>query len=412
MLKIINGDSEASLKQLPDNSVHCVVTSPPYWRLRDYNVAGQIGMEATPGEYLEKIIAVFKEVYRVLRPDGTLWLNIGDSYATGGMGGGGLAESRRAWKSKAVLKGWRSAPEGFRHKEMIGIPWRVAFALQEIGWILRCDVIWHKPNPMPESIPDRPVKAHEYLFLLSKTPKYFYDGEAIREPLSGNAHARSSAASEYPGHNRGEGRRRPGVNPKAVGKNSREKVARDPAHANRNWQGARIKQNEDFSYAMRASTGYTTRNKRSVWTIGTFTYQGQHYATFPPDLVKPCVLAGTSAYGCCKRCGAPWQRILKIEPVSQENGASEQAEADLDDAQANGDPIPVLRDRKTIGWKPRCKCGEASVEPAIVLDPFGGSGTTGMVALENGRNAILIDLDPRNVPQIEARCNVTIGLNL
>lgn len=236
--RIIQGDCRAVLRTLPDESVQCIVTSPPYFGLRDYGDAGQIGLEQTPEQYVQEIVGVFREARRVLRHDGTLWLNLGDSYAAarGGthqpaetLAGG---EGGRTAEGERVNRGRRdgynptrnAAAIGLKHKDLIGIPWRVALALQADGWYLRQDVIWHKPNPMPESVTDRFTKAHEYVFLLSKSERYYFDHEAVQEPATG---ARG------------------------------------------------------------------VRNKRSVWTVATKPFPGAHFATFPPELIRPCVLAGS-----------------------------------------------------------------------------------------------------------------------
>ena len=335
--EIRQGDCLDLLRQMPDESVNCCITSPPYWGLRDYgtgkweggdstcshkrdskqseltqtghrNLEGavgdgiykdickrcgavrkdsQIGLELTPQEYVEKMVAVFAEVKRVLRKDGTLWLNLGDTY------------SAQRWTKKGETKTpaqplngmsdtWRAiAPtkeSGLPDKNLVGIPWRVAFALQADGWYLRQDIIWHKPNPMPESVKDRCTKAHEYIFLMSKSANYHFDSKAISEKAN------------YAGKSRG------------ISKNiSPEKIT-------------------DFG----GKTIYEKRNKISVWTVNTRSYPEAHFATFPKELIEPCVLAG------CPKDG-------------------------------------------------------------IILDPFGGSGTTGQVALENGRNAILFELNPKYI---------------
>ncbi len=294
-LDIKIGDCVQSLKQLADESVQCCVTSPPYFGLRDYGHNGQIGLEATPDEYVAKIMEVFREVRRVLRKDGTLWLNLGDSYAsfrdgkavpdstrgddTGTLVPKGSAKNRMA----STFRG-----TAIKHKDLIGIPWRVAFALQADGWYLRQDIIWHKPNPMPESVQDRCTKAHEYVFLLSKSDRYFYDNQAIAEPVAESSVKRltqpnienQSGSNRVPGKTNGP---------------------------------------------MKAVGNCESRNRRTVWTINTQPFRGAHFATFPVELPKLCILAGTKA----------------------------------------GD---------------------------VVLDPFGGSGTTGQVALELGRSAILCEL--------------------
>ncbi len=266
---ILNGDAVTVLKRLRSGSINMCVTSPPYFGLRDYGHDGQIGLEPTPEEFVKSLVNVFREVRRALRDDGTLWLNLGDSYG--------------------------------KNKQLMGIPWRVAFALQADGWYLRQDIIWNKPNPMPESVTDRCTKAHEYIFLMSKSPRYYFDADAIREP------------SVQPAKLHGKG----------------------GALTTRGEQGY-----ANASGAQRDNSGgYGTdgfRNKRSVWTVTTRPYAGAHFATFPPALIEPCILAG---------------------------------------------------------------CPEGGT----VLDPFGGSGTTGAVAKQNRRKAVLIELNPDYIPLIRER---------
>jgi len=262
-IEILQGDCVELLNKLEDQSINTCITSPPYWGLRNYNdEEKQLGMEDTPEEFTENLVKVFKEIKRVLRDDGTVWLNLGDSYG--------------------------------KNKQLTGIPWRVAFALQSDGWYLRQDIIWHKPNPMPESVRDRCTKAHEYIFLLSKNVKYYYDHEAIKED------------AKYPN-----------------GPNSPHKIkAVDNVYsANLQKIGANPK-----------------RNKRSVWTITTKPFKGAHFATFPKDLIEPCVLAG---------------------------------------------------------------CPEGGT----VLDPFGGSGTTGIVAAQHNRNAVLLELNQEYIDLAKERIN-------
>lgn len=324
---IFHGDVREVLAKLPDESVHCVVTSPPYWGLRDYGCEGQLGLEATPAEYLDRMVSLFGQVRRVLRADGTLWVNMGDSYVSQ-PNQRGLDDLTGA--KQATNVGSRSAPSrslpDLPAKNLVGMPWRLALGLQADGWYLRCDVIWNKPNPMPESVDDRPTKSHEYVFLLSKNSRYHYDAEAIKEDVTGDAHARGN-----------------GVNPKATkhGQHSRIMVDRDPRHVGSNDRkakgvGHRItlsegyarqpqnKQNESFSAAV--SGLVKSRNKRSVWTVATQPFPEAHFATFPEELIKPCILAGCPAGG-------------------------------------------------------------------TVLDPFFGSGTTGLVARANGCKCIGIELN-------------------
>ena len=270
--EIIQGDALAILRSLPDESVQMCVTSPPYWGLRDYGVDGQMGLEETLEEYIEKMVVVCREVRRVLRSDGTFWCNMGDSYAGNGSRGGGdpTVGKRNLGETKYPPK---PALGGLKPKDLVGLPWRVAFALQADGWWLRQDIIWSKSNPMPESVTDRCTRSHEYIFLLTKSAKYFYDYEAIKEPASQNSHPRGN-----------------GVNPKAVkmpGKNSRIFQDRDPQHSS----ARKIKQNESFSAAVKGLV--ERRNKRSVWTLATHPFPEAHYATFPPKLVRPMILAGS-----------------------------------------------------------------------------------------------------------------------
>ncbi len=300
-VRILVGDALDQLRGLADGSVRCCVTSPPYWSLRDYGVAGQLGLESTPAEYVAGMVAVFREVRRVLVDDGTLWLNLGDSYS-GAVGSGqndfrssslsGGKSKRDPMNEEGITRNTLLAP-----KNLVGIPWRVAFALQADGWYLRSDIIWSKPNPMPESVQDRPTKAHEYVFLLSKSATYYYDADAIAEP--------SIYAEE----------KRAGLGRIAYG-------------GKRN--GDEGEGQESF-----VSIG-ETRNARTVWDIATRPYADAHFATFPPELPRRCILAGS----------------------------------------AIGDTI---------------------------LDPFGGAGTTGLVADRLNRNAVLIELNPKYAAMAEQR---------
>ncbi|HCE5819536.1 site-specific DNA-methyltransferase [Pseudomonas aeruginosa] len=289
------GDCLDALRAMPDQSFHCCITSPPYFGLRDYGMAGQIGLEQTPAEFVARLVEVFREVRRVLRDDGTLWLNLGDSYARkGGLGPqGGAAFADRRRGNEAICKSIQAVPDGLKEKDLVGIPWRVAFALQDDGWYLRQDIIWHKPNPMPESVRDRCTKAHEYIFLLSKSPRYYFDSEAIKEP----------AVSEKPSGNK------------------RHKYA--DAYAASDSEEHRTK----AGLTALAGVEWTKRNLRSVWTVGSKPFKGAHFATFPPDLIRPCVLAAAPRGG-------------------------------------------------------------------MVLDPFGGAGTTALVAMQEGRRSVLLELNP------------------
>lgn len=338
--RIIQGDCIAGMRTLPDASVHCCVTSPPYWGLRDYGHDGQIGLEDTPEAYVARMVEVFSEVRRVLRDDGTCWVNLGDSYA-GSWGNQGRKETRGTQRPingpmmqrlkaspvhdieccmdedctcgagddgiypdrKTCTGSWVNSHPTLKAKDLVGIPWRVAFALQADGWWLRQDIIWHKPNPMPESVRDRCTKAHEYVFLLSKDQRYYFDSKAINEPLT----------------RPGEGTRK---TPAVFGGRDKFSEAK---------KQSRLHSGNEY-----LGTKDGKRNKRSVWTIATKPYRGAHFAVMPPDLVEPCILAG-------------------------------------------------------------CPDG------GTVLDPFAGSGTTLAVAAKLGRNAIGCELNPSYIQLAEQR---------
>ncbi|MCQ9472305.1 site-specific DNA-methyltransferase [Pseudomonas alliivorans] len=383
--QMLVGDCIDMMRTLPDESVHTCVTSPPYYGLRDYGVEGQIGHEETPAEFIDRLVDVFREVRRVLRADGTIWVNMGDSYATGGRGGGGSYMAERgdaAWRGKRSATGWRSAPAGLKHKDLMGMPWRLAFALQEEGLYLRQDIIWHKPNPMPESTRDRCTKAHEYLFLPSKSRRYHYDSDAIREPANltgkGNANGyrggayvngstfdnaeggkRTSSGNTVPNNGVGWGhgtdkasRNRPRVTVPTGWDTSTGEGGHGAFHKN----GAERKRRDSFkreeSKREQAIPGQSkgthrpdrdesthdtaTRNKRSVWTVATHAFKKAHFATFPSDLIRPCILAGAPRGG-------------------------------------------------------------------VVLDPFGGAGTTSLVSMQEGRRSIICELNPEYAALARAR---------
>jgi DNA modification methylase len=405
--RIIQGDVVDRLWELPAESVHCVVTSPPYFGLRDYGVGGQIGLEKTPAEYMAKMVAVFREVRRVLRSDGTCWVNMGDSYANDGKWGGHTGGKHvKALHDSPI--GRNKKYTGFKPKDLMGMPWRLAFALQDDGWWLRQDIIWAKPNPMPESVTDRCTKAHEYIFLLTKSARYFYDAEAIKEPANGwNNSAFDDGKNLIVHPNVGKNRAHPrglGVNPKATraSQNARIGTERDPRHVH----GTRSKQNESFSAAITELV--QTRNKRSVWEIPTEAFPEAHFATFPTKLVEPCILAGTSEKGCCAACGAPWVRMVETmrshQSGSGRSGILPEGKAAGGSQVRDGHDIrmgPTIS-TQTTGWKSGCECG-AGLTPCTVLDPFNGSGTTGVVALRYHRNYIGIEINPEYVAMAERR---------
>jgi len=372
------------------------------------------------------IVFGFREVRRVLRNDGTLWLNFGDTAATGAgkvsqcPGGGFQGETFKKHFGKhtpgaspamsGLTQPNRMPLPGLKPKNLVGIPWRVAFALQADGWFFRMDNIWAKSNPMPESAKDRPSRAHEYMFLLTKGPKYFYDAYAIMEAVTGNAHSRGE-----------------GVNPKANGRNSRMVKERTPragpdGKANKpNASKWNVKQNASFSVAVRHVVGQ--RNKRSVWTVAVAPFRGAHYATFPPRLVAPCILAGTSARGCCAKCGAPYKRIVQKEVTGETEAWRQQCGADAkgkylgtaqkeflkhraqDASAVKARILAGMAMKRTVGWDPTCQCEQLAIVPAVVLDPFAGSGTVGQVAIEYGRSVVLIELSETSIGLIKDRCN-------
>lgn len=345
--RVLLGDVQETLSQLDERSVQYVVTSPPYWNLRDYQIepvefpevayspmpgipeltipawSGQLGAEPTPEMFVSHIVAVFRKVWRVLKDDGVCWVNFGDSYAASGKSGGG--DQGKRWKeSGAKAEGprggaWSGPPPGLKQKDLVGIPWRVAFALQADGWYLRSDIVWHKTNPMPSSVADRPTTAHEYLFLISKSKSYYYDADAIRTK------AKSATRKMPDGWDTGKGAHG------SFHRNGREKGKKVRGHIrehngfNHRWDG--LSKDEQMQGGA---------NKRTVWPVATSPFPGAHFATYPPKLIEPCILAGSRP----------------------------------------GD---------------------------TVLDPFGGSGTTAAVALEHGRDAVLCELNPEYVDLIPDR---------
>ena len=419
--EILVGHVTDKLRELPAQSVQCVVTSPPYWGLRDYSTVkqvwtngqepcragchewfdagrvaqwvntsvpaasnfcvkcgawrGELGLEPTPGLFVEHVVAVFAEVWRVLRDDGTLWLNIGDTYAGSNNGSNdcrdaGASISANPGKYQGQKPG---LPAGLKAKDMVGVPWRVAFALQAAGWYLRNDIIWYKPNPMPESVKDRCTRTHEHIFLLTKKPRYFYDVDALREPVA------ASTVAQYQRYWDGnEERGYIGGKQNNMGKFMHDEDAKERAIAR-------------------------GRNKRDVWEMSTYSYHGAHFATFPPKLPRLCISAGTSERGACPECGAAWQRISEpsasyAATKAQMSGKYHPNPADEMVVGAasgwNSQERPRCNaEYLTVGWKPVCECGHSETVPCVVLDPFFGSGTTGKVAYEMGRDYIGIELN-------------------
>lgn len=328
-VKILQGDCLEWLDLLPSNSFDCIVTSPPYWGLRNYGVEGQIGLESTLDIYVEKMSIVGRKLRRVLKPAGTFWLNLGDSYAGGGRGGNPDAspyQKQRTNSGSISVRGVVRQPLYLKPKDLCMIPARVALRLQADGWFLRSEIIWHKPNPMPESVTDRPTCAHEKVWLLTKNQQYFYDAETIKEPMVKGYAGSSFCTGKTAGHQLGRASTKPrrGEKQQQTADNSNPSTQRRMGGFNARWDEA-------------GTNGATseTRNARNVWTIGSQPYKGAHFAVMPTALVEKCVLAG-------------------------------------------------------------------SAEGGHILDPFGGAGTTGLVADRLGRHATLIELNPGYVALAQA----------
>lgn len=414
---LIVGDVLASLPLIASGSVQCIVTSPPYWGLRDYSIAPTdwpavkyfpmaglppvvipaercaLGLETSPLAFIGHLIHVFRSLRRVLRADGTVWVNLGASYASGGKGGGGsyLAE-RRAWAERSCQRGWRGPPTGLKEKDLVGIPWMFALAMQADGWWLRSEVIWRKPNPMPEATRDRPTVAHEQVFLFARSKKYFYDATAIAEPLE---HPEASTPDDMA---RAMTRRRATtVDPHQEPLDARRYRSGNRVAKTGNDRG-RPGDHRKASIPWEDTTG--KRNARSVWTIATQPFKGAHFATFPEEMARRCILAGTSAYGCCSACGTPRRRVAEREFAAQADVSPERAVRGA----GKQKPLDALNRRqgyprgttavRTLGWGPACDCGAATV-PCVVLDPFAGSGTVGAVTKTAGRSAVLIEASER-----------------
>lgn len=444
------GDTIDVMRTLPDECVQEICTSPPYWNLRDYGLPpsiwggdpdcehsfeptkvaggngdgsarrrdrkggvhrgglqpgfcrcgawkGCFGLEPTPGLYLEHAVMIFEECRRILRDDGVMLLNIGDSMATGGNGGGGgayMAErGAAAWKAKKSLNGWRSAPPGLKHKDMVGIPWEMAFALRQAGWYLRSEIIWQKKSPMPESVSDRPTKGHEQVFLLAKDSDYFYDAFATREKAAG-AQPGNKTHKQKTAYDEGarEHRRAAGLlemtacefrNPRSVW----------PIDAT---AGELLAYLVDRGVDLSGVPELFDEHPTSVWELSSEPLKAAHFAAMPTELARRCLIAGVSERGSCPECGAPWRRVTKKERVPTRPGVGSKVHVVAGDSDicGNRDPERHVTRVETIGWEPTCKCGRPDTVPCVVFDPFAGAGTTLLVARRLGCRAIGIELNP------------------
>ena len=381
-VRILVGDVLERIHDLPDQSVQCCVTSPPYWGLRTYHGDdGMIGMERTWDEHLDNLLAVFEAVKRVLRDDGILVVNYGDAY-TGSNGGHkndvnpGLSRSfkRGCPPTQQAPKGALNLPP----KNLMMMPARLAIAMQERGgWILRSEVVWAKKNCMPESVLDRPTSSHEKVFVFAKRPKYYWDAVAVRTPAKsiGNPRGRTT----YGRHTLGE----------AIPEKQRR--ADKPRGHTRRHDGFNDRWDAMSKDEQQAGGG----NMRNVLHLATKPFSKSHFATFPPDLIRPFVLAGTSEAGQCPHCGTPWERIVERGDVIQTGIAMKAVarESGFDDRRDIGNVMRVHA-LHTRGWQPTCGCAEHEPVPQTLLDCFGGAGTTGMVAAQEGRDAVLCEISP------------------
>lgn len=379
-------DALIYLKSLADNSVNCVITSPPYWGLRDYGVGGQMGLEPTLKDFIQGQVELFREVRRVLRNDGTLWINMGDAYGSS-VNGRSAKDTKAAGKDNRsfVDKPFSTVGNGIKEKDVVGQPWRLAFALQDDGWHFRQDIIWSKLNPMPESAKDRFTKSHEYVFLFTKKPNYWFDWFAVREPAVG------------------EDNRPPAGSDGTLGQPNRRKLNRGNAKTFRH--GGRFVASKSFANNATIVRPPSTqngvpnrlRNRRSVWNIPIQPSLIKHHATFPEALIEPMIKAGCPKL-VCAQCKTPYVRLVLTEGGRNDDYNTEGTSdfIKLTTGKSNSQKMPENHTYIDHGLHAQCEC-EAETQPGVVLDIFMGSGTTALVARNLGRNFIGCDLNPTYV---------------
>jgi DNA modification methylase len=509
IIRVINGDVLAALKRIRTGSIQTVITSPPYLWLRNYGIKGQIGLEKTPAEFIRILVEVFQEIWRVLRDDGVLWLNMGDTYAGSGRGPTGEGGIGDQGKRQGFTRAPNKIAAGFKPGELMGMPWRLAFALSDDGWYLRQDNIWEKPNPMPESIKSRTTRAHEFVFMLTKSGKpqfwihptrdgvrkkpspdyywknelteeivteapedwttltfvnekgkerkvwkrrnywtacnYFYDAEAIREDASdsykndsrqaGILRQRQNKKSKYPDEGQFEREHKqdieashpPGTipnnlhkqdqtgNPRYTGFNARWKKGKGNRKSFRgggkytnheSFDNSGISENETHGNCPNLSL---TRNCHDVWKIATQSRPEAHFASFPDALAERCIKAGTSEYGCCPACGAPYSRVIKRQASTMNIRIRDNVKGIIDQKSGLGDGYGASEEEiedygpeemgtaQTIGWRPTCSCNAGPPVPCMTLDPFMGRATVALISRKLGRSSTGIDLNPEYI---------------
>lgn len=412
MIRILQGDCREVLPTLPAESMHACITSPPYFRLRSYlpddhpDKPKEIGLETTIHDYINTMVTVFREVARVLRRDGVLVLNLGDSYATGTS----APRNPTSTQGLAVPASWSNrsqkervgTPDGYQTKDLLMMPFRVAMALQEDGWLLRSVMPWVKRSCMPESVTDRPVNALEYVFLLTRQPAYFWDCHAVKRQGAIEAGTRA-----------------------AKGGNVRSALKDVNGRPPEYWEytGERHFRNTDLFFdSLDAPFGLISAADGAplALDVNTSPYRGSHFATFPPNLVDPLLKAATSEHGCCKICGTPWRRVVEKRLIRGPKAVrspvidARDRSADKNDQGANrqraGHINGLISADLTKGWEQICACPAAEPIACTVLDPFGGAGTVGLVADRLHRDAVLIELNDEFASMTEARLRADIGM--